>query len=116
MDFMIAKKHFFHHVATSKLTGEQLRVLMCLLSYESDGAIGIWQKEIAEMLNIAESNVSRSIKALIQAGVLSEKVSPGNKGIPIFNLNPVFEKQAIEETNALYEKAHGTSSTPNKHK
>lgn len=114
MDFMIAKKHFFRHAAKSNLTGEQLRVLMCLLSRESDGVIGMWQKEIAEMLDIAESNVSRSIKALIQAGILSEKIYPGNKGIPIFNLNPIFETQAIEETNARYEKVHGTSSKPNR--
>ena len=104
---MIAKKHFFRHVATSNLTGEQLRVLMCLLSREADGAIGIWQKEIAEMLGIAEPNVSRSIKALMQAGILIDKVTPGHKDIPIFRLNPVFEKQAIKESDAQYEKVHG---------
>ena len=107
MDFMIAKKHFFRHVATSNLTGEQLRVLMCLLSREADGDIGMWQKEIAEMLDLAEPNVSRSIKALINAGILSEKVTSGYKDIPIFKLNPIFEKQAIEESNARYEKVHG---------
>lgn len=107
MDLMIAKKHFFRHVATSNLTGEQLRVLMCLLSREADGVIGMWQKEIAEMLGIAEPNVSRSIKALIQAGILSEKVTTGHKDIPIFNLNPVFEKQAQLEADYRYEKAHG---------
>lgn len=107
MDFMIAKKHFFRHVATSNLTGEQLRVLMCLLSREADGDIGMWQKEIAEMLGITESNVSRSIKALIKAGILSEKVTPGYKDIPIIKLNPIFEKQAIAETDAMYEKVHG---------
>jgi hypothetical protein len=107
MDFMIAKKHFFRHVATSNLTGEQLRVLVCLLSREADGDIGMWQKEIAEMLGIAEPNVSRSIKALMKAGILSEKVTPGYKDIPIFKLNPIFEKQAIAETDAMYEKVHG---------
>lgn len=107
MDFMIAKKHFFRHVATSNLTGEQLRVLMCLLSREADGVIGIWQKEIAEMLGIAEPNVSRSIKALMQAGILIGKVTPGHKDIPIFRLNPVFEKQATKESDAQYEKVHG---------
>jgi DNA-binding MarR family transcriptional regulator len=112
MDFMIAKKHFFRHVATSKLTGEQLRVLMCMLSRESDGDIGMWQKEIAEMLGIAEPNVSRSIKALIQAGVLSEKITAGREEIPIFRLNPVFEKQAILETNERYEKVHGKPFKP----
>lgn len=107
MDFMIAKKYFFRHVATSKLTGEQLRVLMCLLSREADGTIGMWQKEIAEMLGLAEPNVSRSIKALISAGILSEKVTTGYKDIPIFKLNPAFEKQAQLETDYQYEKVHG---------
>jgi predicted transcriptional regulator len=112
MDFLIAKGHFFQHVATSKLTGEQLRVLMCLLSREIDGDIGMWQKEIAEMLGLAESNVSRSIKALMSAGVLSEKVIPGYKDIPIFKLNPIFEKQAIAEVDARYEKTHGKPFKP----
>lgn len=107
MDFMIAKKHFFRHVAASNLTGEQLRVLVCLLSREADGDIGMWQKEIAEMLGIAEPNVSRSIKALMKAGILSEKVTPGYKDIPIFKLNPIFEKQAIAQIDARYEKEHG---------
>lgn len=112
MDFMIAKKHFFRHVATSELTGEQLRVLMCLLSREADGVIGMWQKEIAEMLGIAEPNVSRSIKALIKAGILSEKVTTGYKDIPIFKLNPVFEKQAQLEADYQYEKVHGKPFKP----
>lgn len=112
MDFMIAKKHFFRHVAASELTGEQLRVLMCLLSREADGYVGMWQKEIAEMLGITESNVSRSIRALMKAGILVEKVTTGHKDIPIFKLNLIFEKQQIEETNAQYEKVHGKPFKP----
>ena len=112
MDFMIAKRHFFRHVASSSLTGEQLRVLMCLLSRESDGDIEIWQREIAEMLGLAEPNVSRSIKALIKAGILSEKVAPGYKDIPIFKINPVFEKQALAETSPMYEKVSGKPFKP----
>lgn len=64
-------------IAISNLSGEQLRVLMCLLSREMDGVIGMWQREIAEMLGIAEPNASRSIKALMKAGILSEKVTAG---------------------------------------
>lgn len=59
------------------------------------------------MLGIAEPNVSRSIKALMKAGVLSEKVTTGYKEIPIFKINPVFGKQAQLEANYQYEKAHG---------
>ncbi|MBX9723290.1 MAG: MarR family transcriptional regulator [Candidatus Obscuribacterales bacterium] len=112
MDFLIAKKHFFRHVATSKLTGEQLRVLMCLLSREADGVIGMWQKEIAEMLGIAEPNVSRSIKALMKAGVLMEKLTTGHKDIPIFKLNLAFGKQAQLEVDYQYEKKHGKPFKP----
>ncbi len=112
MDFMIAKRHFFRHVARASLTGEQLRVLMCLLSHEADGVIGIWQKEIAETLGITESNASRSIKALITAGVLEEKVTTGYKNVPIFRLNRAFEKQAKLETAHQYEKAHGKPFDP----
>lgn len=107
MDFMIAKKHFFRDVATAKLTGEQLRVLMRLLSREADGDIGMWQREIAEMLGLAEPNVSRSIKALIAASILSEKMTTGYKDIPIFKLNTVFEKQAQLESSYQHEKVHG---------
>lgn len=107
MDFMIAKKHFFRHVVKSNLTGEQLRVLMCMLTTEADGVIGIKQIEIAEMLGIAESNVSRSIKALTEAGLLSKKIEKGYDGRPIWHIDPIFEKQAMKETDERYEKVHG---------
>lgn len=107
MDFMIAKKYFFLHVIDSKLTGEQLRVLMCMLTTEADGVIGIKQNEIAEMLGIAEPNVSRSIKALAEAGLLSKKVTKGFDGRPVWHIDPVFEKQANAHADEMYEKVHG---------
>lgn len=107
---MDGKHFFFQHVAKANLTGEQLRVLMCMLSREYDGVIGMWQKEIAEMLGLAEPNVSRSIKALIEAGVLSEKVTRGREDVPIWRINPAFEKQAQLQANALYEKFHGKAA------
>jgi DNA-binding MarR family transcriptional regulator len=107
MDFMIAKKYFFRHVVKSKLTGEQLRVLICMLTTDADGVIGIKQNEIAEMLGIAESNVSRSIKALTEAGLLSKKVTKGFDGRPIWHIDQIFEKQARDHTDAMYEKVHG---------
>lgn len=109
---MDGKHFFFQHVAQANLTGEQLRVLCCLLSREYDGVIGMWQKEIAEMLGLAESNVSRSIKALIEARVLSEKTTTGHKEIPIWHINPAFEQQAKLLVNERYEKAHGKPFKP----
>jgi predicted transcriptional regulator len=112
MDFMIAKRYFFQHVIKSKLTGEQLRVLICMLTTEADGVIGIKQNEIAEMLSIAEPNVSRSIKALTEAGLLSKKETKGQDGQPIWLIDPIFEKQAIQHTDAMYEKVHGKPFKP----
>jgi DNA-binding MarR family transcriptional regulator len=104
---MEGKQFFFKHVVASDLTGEQLRVLMCMLTTEADGDIGIKQRDIAEMLNIAESNVSRSIKALIDAELLSKTVGKGYDGRPIWKINPLFEQQARDHSSALYEKVHG---------
>lgn len=104
---MDSKHFFFKHVVKSKLTGEQLRVLVCMLTTEMDGVIGIKQREIAEMLGIAESNVSRSIKALTEAGLLSKTVTKGFDGRPIWHIDSRFEKEARDHTNAMYEKVHG---------
>lgn len=68
-------KKFFKHVNQARLTGEQLRVLCVMLENEADGDITIFQKEIAEELGMAESNVSRSVKALVEAGLI--KPFPG---------------------------------------
>jgi hypothetical protein len=59
------------------------------------------------MLGLAESNVSRSIKALIEADLLSKQVTTGYDGRPVWKINPVFEKQALLSANEQYEKAHG---------
>ena len=109
---MNGKHFFFKHVVQSNLTGEQLRVLMCMLTTEMDGVIGIKQTEIAEMLGLAESNVSRSIKALIEADLLSKQVTKGYDGRSVWKINPVFEKQATLSANEQYEKAHGKPFKP----
>lgn len=98
---MNGKHFFFKHVVKSNLTGEQLRVLMCMLTVETDGVIGIKQRDIAEMLNIAESNVSRSIKALTEAGLLSRKVEKGFDGRPIWHIDSAFEKQARDQAEVM---------------
>ncbi len=67
---------------------------------------GIKQTEIAEMLGLAESNVSQSIKALIEADLLSKQVTKGYDGRPVWKINPAFEKQALLSANEQYVKAH----------
>ena len=104
---MDARHFFFKHVVDSKLTGEQLRVLMCMLTTEYDGVIGIKQREIADMLGIAESNVSRSIKALTEAGLLSKTVEKGYDGRPVWQIDPSFQKQALNHKDSLYKKFQG---------
>jgi predicted transcriptional regulator len=99
---MNGKHYFFKHVVKSNLTGEQLRVLMCMLTAEMDGVIGIKQREICDMLNLAESNVSRSIKALTEAGLLSKTEEKGFDGRPIWNIDPIFDKQAREHAERMY--------------
>ena len=94
---MEARHQFFENVVESNLTGEQLRVLMCMLTAEYDGVVGIKQNEIAEMLGIAESNVSRSIKALIEVGLFSKKVEKGFDGRPVWQVNPVFQKSLSDK-------------------
>lgn len=100
---MNGKQFFFKHVVKSNLTGEQLRVLMCMLSTEADGVMGIKQRDIAEMLDIAESNVSRSIKALTEAGLLSKKVEKGYDGRPIWHIDSSFERQARDHADEMLE-------------
>ncbi len=98
---MEGKHQFFERVVKSSLTGEQLRVLMCMLTAEYDGVVGIKQNEIAEMLDIAESNVSRSIKALIEAGLFNKQVEKGFDGRPVWQVNPVFQRAALEKSVVL---------------
>jgi predicted transcriptional regulator len=71
-----------------------------MLTAEYDGFIGIRQIEIAEMLDIAESNVSRSIKALIEAGLFSKREGKGFDGRPIWQVNPVFQRAVSQKTSS----------------
>lgn len=87
---MDRKHQFFAHAMKANLTGEQCRVLFYLLSYEYDGVIGIKQNVIAEELAMPESNVSRSIKALKDAGLIAKTTGKGFDGRPIFHIDKAF--------------------------
>lgn len=86
---MDRKHEFFAHAVNANLTGEQARVLFRLLSCEYDGIMGIRQNTIAEELGLTESNVSRSIKALIEAGLI-RRIEDGRQGIPVFQIDKAF--------------------------
>ena len=93
---MDRRREFFAHATEANLTGEQCRVLLCLLSHESDGDISLRQNEIADILGLTESNVSRSIKALKEAGLLSKKDAPGRDGKPVFMIDKTFNNGPVE--------------------
>lgn len=87
---MDRKHEFFAHAVKANLTGEQARVLFRLLSCEYDGVMGLKQNEIAYELDMPESNVSRSIKALIEAGLISREITKGVPGVTIFHIDKAF--------------------------
>lgn len=93
---MDRKNEFFSHAAKANLTGEQCRVLLCLLAYEMDGVMGPKQKEIAEELGMPEPNVSRSIKALIDAGLISRTITGGFDGRPVFQIDKAFSYGPVD--------------------
>lgn len=82
---------FFGQAAAANLTGEQCRVLFCLLSKEADRDISIRQNQVAEMLGMTESNVSRAIKALKEAGLLSKTDAEGRDGKPVLMIDKAFD-------------------------
>lgn len=83
---MERKHKFFAHAVEANLTGEQARVLLCLLSHEYDGDIWLKQNDIADTLGMTESNVSRSIKALKEAGLINKQDAAGRDGKPVFQI------------------------------
>lgn len=87
---------FFAHAARANLTGEQCRVLFCLLSKEADRDISLRQNQVAEILGLTESNVSRAIKALKEAGLLSKKDADGCDGKPVLMIDKAFDYGPVD--------------------
>jgi len=93
---MEKRREFFAHVTQAKLTGEQLRVLCCLLSKEADCEIAMRQNEVAERLGLTESNVSRAVKALKDAGVLRKNDAEGRDGRPVLMIDKAFDFGSVD--------------------
>lgn len=71
------------------LTGEQLKVLLTLLAdLDYENYIQITQLDIAEKLEMKKTNVSRSVKALIELGVVLEGPKVGRS--KTYRLNEQF--------------------------
>ena len=88
------ERHFTMNQATLELlaktlTGEQFKVLMMLLaSLDYENFIQVAQADIAEKLEMQKTNVSRSIKGLIDIGVIIEGPKIGRS--KTYRLNPQF--------------------------
>jgi Firmicute plasmid replication protein (RepL). len=76
-------------ILAKELNGEQTKVLLIMLGdLEYENYILIPQKQIAETLGMLKANVSRSVKALINIGVVQE--GPRMGSAKSYRLNPEF--------------------------
>lgn len=76
-------------ILANTLNGEQLKVLLALLAeLDYENFIQVAQADIAEKLNINKVNVSRSVKALIDVGVIFEGPKVGRS--KTYRLNEQF--------------------------
>ena len=76
-------------LATSDLQGADLRVLMMLLArLDFENYICISQTELAEALGMKQPNVSRSIKKLLELGILLD--GPRFGRVRTYRLNPAY--------------------------
>ncbi|EBZ7006314.1 hypothetical protein E0I01_023300 [Escherichia coli] len=76
-------------ILANTLNGEQLRVLLALLAeLDYENFIQVAQADIAEKLNINKVNVSRSVKALLDVGVIFEGPKVGRS--KTYRLNEQF--------------------------
>lgn len=76
-------------ILAKTLTGEQFKVLMILLAdLDYENYIQVAQADIAESLDMQKTNVSRSVKVLLELGVilLGPKIGRSHS----YRLNPQF--------------------------
>ena len=75
-------------IAEQRLSGEQLSVLLYLLSkMEYDNYLRVPQKTIAEKLNMTQSHVSRAMKLLKDMNIIVEEKREGTNKTYRFNPN-----------------------------
>ncbi|MBN9397432.1 MAG: hypothetical protein J0H83_19445 [Candidatus Melainabacteria bacterium] len=112
----MSKYHaFFSAIASARLTGEQSRVLFCLMSKEFEDEIWIDKAEILKKLELSDSNFSRAMKALKDKGVVIQSAAAGYDGKPKLRINLKFAGEdlnhiespptndPVEIENLLYE-------------
>lgn len=75
-------------LATAGFTGEQLRVLLALLAYlDFENYAVINQAEIGRQLGITKNAVNRSLRVLIEKGVI---IKEQRVGVNVYRLNPEY--------------------------
>lgn len=75
-------------LSKSHLTGTDFRVLMaCLARLEWKNMLPMHQTEMAHELGLVPSNFNRSLKKLIDFGVIEKQV---DSGVRLYRLNPHF--------------------------
>jgi len=98
-------------LATADVTGETYRVLFKLLArLDFENLIAVNQSDIAKELGLKRENVNRSIRALVNLGVLLK--GPRIGAIRSFRLNPHFgwkgnsknHRQALHENDELQQR------------
>ena len=76
-------------ILAKELTGEQFKVLMMMLSdLDYENFIQIAQADIADALNMQKTHVSRSVRALLDIGVILEGPKVGRS--KTYRLNEQF--------------------------
>jgi hypothetical protein len=88
-DWFMAIQDAFEALAKDKeISGRPRRVLDFMMSKLSwENWIHVEQKQIAEELELDRSDVSRSIKLLVQKGIILQATLPGNKQMSAYKLN-----------------------------
>ncbi len=85
--WFMAMQDGFEWLSKQNLTGEQLRVLLYVMSkMEFENFLLITQKEVAEKLGLKTPNVSRAFKLLVEKGILIEGARTGN--VKSYKLDP----------------------------
>lgn len=98
-------------IASSReLTGEALRVLFAMLEHvDYDNVILVSQVHLSEICAISRPAVSRSIKRLVDFGVLGVRQLPG--GTPVYVLSPALawkgDRTRREAALLAFESARG---------
>lgn len=112
IEYVSMFRHGFEHIAKLKLTPTDYAVLMVFLSrLEYENWIRVSQKTIAEQLNLATPQVSRSVKKLVEKGILLKEQDPSDERRLLCRFNPSLGWRG--DTQEWFENTTGKELEPN---